>query len=501
MKQNNYDCIEFIDLSSGNQTEEIEIVNEYFEEEDDRNYDCNLQLLNILKQKNKKFLELRNKSKIYKTKNNKNLLKKKRIRDLNTCIDNNEKLIGKQNLATNFDNFSQNFNLSDLSININTNISNKTNYSNTNKFLFLNTENESTKQNDYFSILTYNILHQNFIKKNRMKKDLMLKERMTKIIYNEIKPLNPDILCLQEVDLNVYKDYILKNFNKEYDFVYGENFGSFFINVIGFKKVKFDLLSKNVFNLNEINIKCTRGVLNAIIQNKINRQIISIYNIHFPWRPKYLYQKCFILEKIGLDIQKNNHKNVLILGDFNSTPDMIPLKLLYDKIFIQEKIKKSTENDDNFNLNKNSKKISKTKNKFINYDSYDEDTKNELPDEMDKKQFEEKKQIFNLFLEIYNLYRFRSSYENYKLLLTQDFTKFKLFNDNPISFTQNHMDYTYFTESFRNTIDYIFYSNNLELIKILRMPEREELSKEGFLPSKKFPSDHIKLFSEFKIKN
>ena len=46
-------------------------------------------------------------------------------------------------------------------------------------------------------------------------------------------------------------------------------------------------------------------------------------------------------------------------------------------------------------------------------------------------------------------------------------------------------------------IDYIFFSNNLTLRKILKIPLGYKIDKEKFLPSKEFPSVHLKLYAEF----
>jgi len=63
----------------------------------------------------------------------------------------------------------------------------------------------------------------------------------------------------------------------------------------------------------------------------------------------------------------------------------------------------------------------------------------------------------------------------------------------------NHPLYTNFTNNFKDTIDYIFYSKYLIVDKILKLPDYDELASEGFLPSSKHPSDHLPLYAEFSI--
>ena len=60
-----------------------------------------------------------------------------------------------------------------------------------------------------------------------------------------------------------------------------------------------------------------------------------------------------------------------------------------------------------------------------------------------------------------------------------------------------HPAFTSRTKYFKKTIDYIFFSNNLKIRKIKKLPHDYEVDKEKFLPSKDFPSDHIKLYAEF----
>ena len=89
------------------------------------------------------------------------------------------------------------------------------------------------------TILSYNILNQIFMKKlNRP--DLNIDDRMNKI-KKEILELSPDIFCLQEADIYVYKEYLLQEDMEQYNILYGINCGSSFINIIAYKKDKFNL--------------------------------------------------------------------------------------------------------------------------------------------------------------------------------------------------------------------------------------------------------------------
>ena len=63
--------------------------------------------------------------------------------------------------------------------------------------------------------------------------------------------------------------------------------------------------------------------------------------------------------------------------------------------------------------------------------------------------------------------------------------------------------FTNITNKFRGMIDYIFYEEreNLEVSKVLTLPEEEKIRKEVALPNSIIPSDHLPLVCEFRLKN
>merc|ERR1711908_89365 len=76
---------------------------------------------------------------------------------------------------------------------------------------------------------------------------------------------------------------------------------------------------------------------NFIEYNKIeNKNKLVIYNVHLPWRPIFDYEKCLILNKIIDDISGRNQRNYLILGDFNSKPNSLLMRMIYFDKFIAE---------------------------------------------------------------------------------------------------------------------------------------------------------------------
>lgn len=69
------------------------------------------------------------------------------------------------------------------------------------------------------------------------------------------------------------------------------------------------------------------------------------------------------------------------------------------------------------------------------------------------------------------------------------------------SYLNEDNDFTNFTPTFKGVIDYIFYSDKLELTSLLSTIENEYCDRVVGLPNIHFPSDHIFIVSKFKFKN
>ena len=144
----------------------------------------------------------------------------------------------------------------------------------------------------------------------------------------------------------------------------------------------------------------------------------------------------------------NSESIIFILGDFNSEPPSRTIKLFY------------------YNKIKNDKRnfyIKKFKNKKKSFDL----------------------QTLQLSEFIYNHFKFQSAYQCY--------SKEKMIKGD----IMRHPLFTSRTKFYKRTIDYIFFSKNAQINKILKLPKYYNVDKEKFLPSKEYPSDHLKLFAEF----
>ena len=338
----------------------------------------------------------------------------------------------------------------------------------------INSENNNNSRNKV-SLLSYNILNQIFMKKlNRP--DLNIDDRMNKIKL-EILELDPDIFCLQEADIYVYKKYLLKQDMDKYNILYGINCGSSFINIIAYKKEKFELKSFKNFSLLFLGKSAgNRGIMTVDLQlindevnnnennnnkdkdkekekeNNINNNTknITIYNVHFPW--KFENDRILLLNILFQHIKENHNiednNSIFIAGDFNSEPPSRIIKLFY------------------YNKIKNDKRnfyIKKFKNKKKSFDL----------------------QTLQLCQYIYNHFKFQSAYQCYskERMIKGDIMRHPLFTSR--------------TKFYKRTIDYIFFSKNAQINKILKLPKYYNVDKEKFLPSKEYPSDHLKLFAEF----
>ena len=333
-----------------------------------------------------------------------------------------------------------------------------------------------------FTLLTYNILTQKYMKRKSIK-SLLLKPRMSSII-SEIRTINPDIFCLQESTYEVFTTYIQPQFQKDYTLITYDNTDSFLTNVTAIRKKRFTLKNSINFDMQSVpscDVKGNRGIIGTeIIDTLNNNTLIDIYNVHFPWKPIYEYEKAhlfnFLLKHI---LQKGNDK-FIICGDFNSIPNSIVIRMIYYPQWINE-----LELNDEYIKGYT---FTKSENSLMKY----------MRNKMKKK--EHFRTMANELLTtsklIYNNYQIKSAYELYR-------------NDNDDNnntiphnyyFLTHHPPFTNKTETFCDTLDYIIYSSKgFVLNKITKLP-LDPIYTKDYLPNSVLPSDHLKLVSVFNYK-
>lgn len=156
-------------------------------------------------------------------------------------------------------------------------------------------------------------------------------------------------------------------------------------------------------------------------------------------------------------------------------------------------------------------------NSFINYNI---NNNNNITANLANKEFDiysKVKKIVENFKNLFIKYKFKSAYESYSITIENNIELINSLENNNNNndkeknnketkknkesdirdYFQFHPPYTNFTENFKDTLDYVFYSKHLVLERILKLPELEELLQEGFLPSTNHPSDHLPIYAEF----
>ena len=364
-----------------------------------------------------------------------------------------------------------------------------------------------SKNDKSFTVLSYNILAQKYLHKVVKENKFLEKKIRLDNITTEIASINPQLFCLQEATDDIISSHIVKKFEKDYNLIYHNNEGSPLKNVIGIKKDRFEVINEgkiiicdesiknnnknekdegnesddnddeNKFN-NIIQVDGNRGIINVTLRDKLVKdKTINLFCVHFPWRPIYEYQKARIMGLIFDLILRKRINNVIIAGDFNSIPNSIVLRMVYYNDWDAE-MKKDEKYIGNFNFNKKeSNLIQETLAKMEKRENF-------------KRAIDG---LMKISKEVNEKYKLRSAYDNYRKEIKES---------EHFSFLRNHPKYTNYTNKFVDTIDYIFYSKNLNKLKILKIPEVEKECKDKniYLPNERHPSDHLKLAITFEYK-
>ena len=65
---------------------------------------------------------------------------------------------------------------------------------------------------------------------------------------------------------------------------------------------------------------------------------------------------------------------------------------------------------------------------------------------------------------------------------------------------KSHPPHTTYLSSWKENIDYIFYNpESMVVEKLLDMPEKKLLDEAVGIPNRHFPSDHLRIASDFKV--
>jgi len=310
-------------------------------------------------------------------------------------------------------------------------------------------------------VMSYNIMAYNFTKYEWFPhcppQYLDSKYRAPRIIA-EIEALNADILCLQECDHDLFLEFYKVNLEAlGYNTIFKiASTNRIVTNVIAYKKNVFRQESWEYLDLNEGLDKlddCFHKHKEALILNLTHYEsgtTIQVVNTHLFWNPEFEFVKYAQIAKI-LKYLEDTFKGkwpIIFCGDFNSTPNSNVIKYVY-----KQKPTLSSNQKGDFNKNK--------------------------------------KYIEKFYAESMHNLKLRSAYDSYKV------DEFKKTNE----YAENHPDFTTYTEEFIGTLDYIFFSEELELLEVLKVPTNNLDVKSKKLPNALFPSDHLKIAARFEIQS
>ena len=327
---------------------------------------------------------------------------------------------------------------------------------------------------DNIRICTYNILapstappgsrHEVSCDRNCMKWEYRFNN-----IKKEILDVDPDIICLQEVQTNLVYTDIFPYFIKQGFYCYyipqksyikdeltgkmvvspqpdDTNFG----NAIIFSTKRFYLLNISSIDyhsivkkflkkskLTKFNDKAMKKFCGLVVnlRDKINNKILIVCTVHLEHHPKFEDIKNlqgYIIMKTLSKISNNNQHAVVLCGDFNSMPS----SSLYSGITTGE-----------------------SKNKF--------DTQ---PIQYPKP--------FVKTPKTYSYYPLKSCYK-------------KIFKKEP--------KFTNYTDVFKETLDYIFVNDKIKVIGSLEQVDDKYIKKYKSVPNLDFSSDHFMQASEIQI--
>lgn len=325
---------------------------------------------------------------------------------------------------------------------------------------------KNQNNNKNISIGSYNILAYNFAKMGNYSycddEILSVKYRAPRIL-KQILNLNYDILCLQEVDRDLFFEFYRPNLeNAGYDVIINSNTNNVTIVTI-FKRDKFSLENSHFLDLNEDLSKLDDHFLKykeahvAQLKIKGSDKKLAITNTHIFWNPEFEFVKYGQVSKIMMFLI-NNYSDTpkIFAGDFNSLPWSNVLRYIYK---IPPVINSSSKGD-----------------------------------------YHKNKKFMEMFFEEYrhNL-EMKSAYEKYKnerkeSVSSIDFIDETRFNE----LADNYPEFTNSTSDFTGCLDYIFYSkHDFELSSLITIPTSNENKR---LPNKEYPSDHLLIGCSLNLK-
>lgn len=386
-------------------------------------------------------------------------------------------------------------------------------------------------------IMTYNLLAQALIRRKLFPDngDILKWNKRSKVLLQELKDYDCDILCLQEVDLIQYKTFwrpeleklgYYTKFNRGMDKNHGVS--------IFYKSSKFTLIDTCLIDFDkektgEIEprtITKNAGLILGLALKVNPKKVITIGTAHLFWHPFGTFERT---RQTYIVLNKSNEfaKRIQILhpeiekiwklfaGDFNAQPFDSPyLSITSKPVKYDNRCKKVISCSTSFQFSNLRGGGSGEEEEGGNIEKFGENQpKDPVPESFiatpEQEQIVEKIETLhnNLNLRAISLYSV-----GYKLVDSEN---------SGVDNDRNEPFFSNWAHSWRGLLDYIFVindwecgsdctkvdrlgdfeeTNDMELYKLLKMPSREEMGP-GQPREHEYPSDHLCMIAEIGLKS
>lgn len=377
----------------------------------------------------------------------------------------------------------------------------------------------ATTTNKKYRMMTYNVLAQSLIKRiiypYASTQALRWKQRQ-ELLKNEFQSLRPDLICLQEVNvdaLNYWKS-LCTSLNLDIEYTSKTERPTSHGILIGWNteiwekidcvKLNYQSLAEQYKDIPHVYTEMNHNNVGLIVVLKFKQPIkpdslrhqgIILASTHLQWNPMFsfvrLKQAAMLIQEIQ-KLQQQYGYEVLIGGDFNVTPDHMVYECLTQHT-IQDKDLPMFLSPPEAATKLPEEQIS-LDDLLLTKPTID------LNDPEHHHRVTEVKQILS---QIQQLPKLVSLYHNYydHCLAQVPSDNIKLDYEHKLCQWQHEPPFTVFVERFRGTLDYIFVNEDhcFHFLQYLSIPCAQQLSHQTALPNDLSPSDHLSLVVDFQI--
>ncbi|OMO94617.1 Endonuclease/exonuclease/phosphatase [Corchorus olitorius] len=338
---------------------------------------------------------------------------------------------------------------------------------------------------DRFTVASYNILGDRNASKHKdlylnVPSDYIRWAYRKRVLIEELMGWNSDIICMQEVD----KYFDLRDMMEKAGYVgsYKRRTGD---NVDGcatfWKPDKFRLLERESIEFKRFGLRDNVAQLSVFEMCGIESRRLVVGNIHVIFRPSRgevkLGQIRYLSSRAQILSNQWGHVPVVLMGDFNSTPQSPIYKFLSTseldiKLYNRRELsgQRSCHPSQVLGVNRESISPLTIMDRFLN-DRWTDEEVRAATGSTDN------------YLLVHPL-KLSSTYATVK-----GSTNTRDFNGEPLA--------TSYHSKFLGTVDYLWYSEGILPTRVLDTLPIDILTRTGGLPCKKIGSDHLALVSEF----